>query len=533
MKLEDHLRSNLEKILQGFPRQQRVQWYETYLKQILEEKILSHASVRAKFKQLQKLDDFVKDTAGRKLTLRRNVPEETIRRFLHPDETLAERFDETPISFLGFLKEHAAAAWFDHKHGGWLSSEENYRTARQYWAEGRFVGMTADLTDHKAMDVLSRWLKDGGKEAVSAIYDSNVAAWVGAEKAEQMYRQFGRLPLREDSLILQSNNYLALQIRPIRHNMLMLFYEYVSPGLPAQQKHLLFREMIANVVSVPDGRVKFYRRLSDSAWGYFQWTGKRDSQEAQREAEIYRLLTTEVRNSEAKIRDLDPNGFEKWVREWAKRNNRNLPTETPQFRTFLWNLVDAGIIRSWPDDFWRKHNIPPPRTAGLEEARSFSSSEEFLSVYGALLQKQGLFETAQALAEQSNHVTAVLNPAAPESPTAVIAYTHPEWEMPVDAQLKRGSIPSVFFVVSSYPANGLLYPPAVVVQQDDVLLPAEPNPAVPIIALRSLAAVGNLTPGLVYAVAMNKSLAGQVIGPIIGILTFTDEQGRTIHAVFA
>jgi hypothetical protein len=33
--------------------------------------------------------------------------------------------------------------------------------------------------------------------------------------------------------------------------------------------------------------------------------------------------------------------------------------------------------------------------------------------------------------------------------------------------------------------------------------------------------------------ALNETLAGQVIGPIIGIITFQDERGRTLHAVFA
>ena len=64
-----------------------------------------------------------------------------------------------------------------------------------------------------------------------------------------------------------------------------------------------------------------------------------------------------------------------------------------------------------------------------------------------------------------------------------------------------------------------------------LVLPA--NPAAPVIALRSLADVGNLTPGFVYAVAVNQALAGQILGSVVGVLTFTDEQGHTVHAVFA
>jgi len=72
-----------------------------------------------------------------------------------------------------------------------------------------------------------------------------------------------------------------------------------------------------------------------------------------------------------------------------------------------------------------------------------------------------------------------------------------------------------------------------VIQQEGTDIP-KPVPSVPILIFRRLEELKQrLTPGFVYVVAVNKNLAGQIIGPIIGILTFTDEQGRTIHAIFA
>lgn len=45
--------------------------------------------------------------------------------------------------------------------------------------------------------------------------------------------------------------------------------------------------------------------------------------------------------------------------------------------------------------------------------------------------------------------------------------------------------------------------------------------------------ISSMTTCASYFLTVNKNLAGQVLGPIVGILTFLDEQGRTIHAVFA
>jgi len=163
----------------------------------------------------------------------------------------------------------------------------------------------------------------------------------------------------------------------------------------------------------------------------------------------------------------------------------------------------------------------------------FEFMEGFLATYGDLLRKQDLLETAQVLAEQSDHVTTIEGASAPESPVRVTAYTPSAWEKAVDAQLKRGSLPSVSFAAASYPVDGRVEQLAVVIREAGAVLPAEPNPAVPVIVLLNPSDIENLTPGFVYAVAVNKNLAGQVIGPIVGILTFTDEQGRTIHAIFA
>ena len=61
----------------------------------------------------------------------------------------------------------------------------------------------------------------------------------------------------------------------------------------------------------------------------------------------------------------------KFKQEWTKKSKLDLRTDTAYYRTFLWNLVDAGVIRSWPEEFWRRYLPANPREndkeSGLEE----------------------------------------------------------------------------------------------------------------------------------------------------------------------
>ncbi|MCM8794677.1 MAG: hypothetical protein NC819_02600 [Candidatus Omnitrophica bacterium] len=179
-------------------------------------------------------------------------------------------------------------------------------------------------------------------------------------------------------------------------------------------------------------------------------------------------------------------------------------------------------------------------SAGLEEGRKiFKSMEEFSLWYGAALREQGLIPQMQTFLQQGAASVQVI-PAirAPVDSTAVMVYVHssdqPAWESAVGSHLQSSSFEKVEFFVTDYPANGsLLQPPVVVIQQEGVALPAQPAGKPPILLLRDLSALSTVSPGFIYAVSIDSALAGQTLGPFIGVLTFQDSKGQWLHAVFA
>lgn len=174
---------------------------------------------------------------------------------------------------------------------------------------------------------------------------------------------------------------------------------------------------------------------------------------------------------------------------------------------------------------------PTPDPAGLEEGEKFGSVREFLdSPAGKWLQNRepGLAKAANILGGAASQIIVVGERGAQEE--NVIAYHYTDWPREVRAQLENN-----FVQPEPYPANGKLEEArTVIIQQEGKGLPSEPKPnKVPRIVVKGPKALKGLTPGFVYTVAVDETFAGQVIGPIIGVITFEDEHGRTLHAVFA
>lgn len=158
----------------------------------------------------------------------------------------------------------------------------------------------------------------------------------------------------------------------------------------------------------------------------------------------------------------------------------------------------------------------------------FKSADAFLEKYGKRLRDLNLLEVVDAF-RGADRVLAFPDVSMTESVIAYPRATDSEW-----LNITEGRLKSDFVLTVPYPEEDhRVQPRSVVIQQEGMDIP-KPSPAVPVLIFRSLEELQQrLTPGFVYAVAVNKNLAGQVIGPIVGILTFTDEQGRTLHAVFA
>ena len=170
--------------------------------------------------------------------------------------------------------------------------------------------------------------------------------------------------------------------------------------------------------------------------------------------------------------------------------------------------------------------IPPAQPAGLEEVEEFGSVEAFLRAHGERL-TAGEGVAVEAYREAGAGSVMVF-PGA-DLRNSVIAYAQGGLEEDVKKQL-RGS---EFILTVSYPENGKVEDFSVVIKLAGVELPAAPAPQVPIIALRSRGDIQLvINPAFILSVAVNKALAGKVMRPIVGVITFQDVQGKTRHAIF-
>ena len=393
-----YLREKLEQILKRSLLDQRKQWYEEHLRVALDKEILTRLHRVGRLERLQQLEGFTSlEYAGARYKLpKRWIPVKTLRFFLYPDDELLriKKRNFLPsladVDFLGFLAEHAKASWSGHQHGGWLSSEENYRRVRQFWMEGRFVGMTADLADPISIARLGRWLQKNGKEKVSVIYTSNVAEWLGPEQAPKMYKGLSNLPLKEDTLILLSDSVERPKLRGVSYRSLMTFFERVAAGFSPPEGALLFRTMVGGVRAPGTGsRAEFYHDLAYSVFNYHAYREEKITGEARTEYKVYKRLTEQIEASEGALRQMSPEGFTKWVQAWAQKNKVILDTNTPQYRAYVWNLVDAGIVRH-PEGGGLRSGMEEKGTpaAGLKALLEYVAQEDVIGTI-ALLAESG------------------------------------------------------------------------------------------------------------------------------------------------
>jgi hypothetical protein len=106
-----------------------------------------------------------------------------------------------------FFHDAAYASWTAanaaerQRLSGWLSTEANYRMARDYWVHGKIVGITGDIGG-ASVHRLAEWLRSLGK-TVAGLYLSNVGMSVRGHEDPlyflKLYRTLGELPLAPDS----------------------------------------------------------------------------------------------------------------------------------------------------------------------------------------------------------------------------------------------------------------------------------------------------------------------------------------------
>jgi len=187
---------------------------------------------------------------------------------------------------------------------------------------------------------------------------------------------------------------------------------------------------------------------------------------------------------------------------------------------------------------------PPTRypAAGAEEpVREFESLDLFMNRYAEALARQGRLGWIEALKERNlpARVWVVPAPVAADQ-RQVTAYVtseateeQSEWELAAEERLNREKdrLQETLFNVKRLEYDTKFEKASVVIRQTGGIKPVGSHPAV--ITLSILPDLEELRPSWVYAVAVNESLWGRDLGPVLGVLTFQDEQGRRVHAIFA
>ena len=171
-------------------------------------------------------------------------------------------------------------------------------------------------------------------------------------------------------------------------------------------------------------------------------------------------------------------------------------------------------------------------TAGLEEVKRFESVEKFLQAYREDLSSSGLLRRVEIFATERILATEVL--VIPSQPVVrqmirvyVLAAEQQEqstWEAALQERLSREGdrLQGVSFLVERYPADGRLKTdlPTIIVQQTGAVIPWEHG--IPIVKLSVLPELKELNPSLIYSLAVNKTLAGMRIGPVLEVVPVWD-----------
>jgi|GEM_PF-6941886 len=191
--------------------------------------------------------------------------------------------------------------------------------------------------------------------------------------------------------------------------------------------------------------------------------------------------------------------------------------------------------------------VPEPGNAGpaagMEQAAEFESLELFMNRYAEVLAKQNRLGWINTLKERNlaPRVWVVPAPAAADQRqvTAYVTSEAPEeqavWELKVAERLNREKdrLKGTFFDVKPLARDSEFEKISVIIRQTRGVKPKLQGDHPAVIELGVLEEVEELRPSWVYAVAVNEKLWGREIGPVVGVLTFQDETGRWVHAIFA
>ena len=224
------------------------------------------------------------------------------------------------------------------KMAGWLSTEENYQLVRQYWIEGRIVGVTGDIGG-PSVGKLAEWLRKSGKH-VSGIYLSDVGmALAGAGTPAhfaRLYENLGQLPLRPNARVLISHGGQLTAYSRTYTDAVWLY------GYLFDVDYSTFYRLNANVLQAvtragPGALMPAFRQE-------FQKLAQDESQKNEpiptETIAVYSRFLDRVEAAKPTIKTLSVAAFTLWTR----KNAPGLDTAGALFRTTAATLKDVGAI---------------------------------------------------------------------------------------------------------------------------------------------------------------------------------------------
>jgi hypothetical protein len=219
-----------------------------------------------------------------------------------------------------------------HRMAGWLSTEDNYRTVREYWLAGKIMCVTGDISGG-SVEKLGQWIRANQtlhNPHVTGLYLSNVGASVGGHFPmtwfRDMYAGLARLPLASNAmnLIAQGPRGLTAFAQPFAqakwvHDALSDIPE--SYAIQLHEAPLEAGVQLGRQAVLPS----LQQRLA----------------QADVKAESYTAMLMEIEKNPGVIQFFDMAQF----RGWCAKQFPALDTGSGAFRTIAVTLVESGYLQ--------------------------------------------------------------------------------------------------------------------------------------------------------------------------------------------
>jgi hypothetical protein len=219
-----------------------------------------------------------------------------------------------------------------HRLAGWLSTEDNYHTVREYWRAGRILCVTGDIGG-SSVEKLAAWIRGNAKlhdRRVTGLYLSNVGASVEGHFPmtwfRDLYATLAKLPLAPDAVDLVAQGPWRLTA-------------FAEPFARAKWAHDVLADIPESyAIQLHEAPLEAGVQLGRAA--VLGALRQRLSQ-VEPKADACVALIRRIEEDPAAVQFFDSAEF----RVWAAKAVPGLDTQSGAFRTIAVTLVEAGYLR--------------------------------------------------------------------------------------------------------------------------------------------------------------------------------------------